>query len=353
MNPIQQLAKMDWKGSVPSLEGDFSHNSLANLQTILERIKDNSDNDSKMVLRKCVDFTKNLKDAKDYYLAAKIYSKSYQVKQETVEFKNGKEKIYEFQIRALEKDFPGKNIRKIVKNISKEDFQTMLDYLYSPAKDKYPSKESKIIIDFLKENDLHNTTRVQKAFGVKPSTSAEFDSLNREDILYFLSGEVDIEEYEIIDYLKAASQLVERLDPKNREDFKMAVRINQAINQIKVPDQSFEKTKINELKLAASEKLKEGSLSAEKFSIFNKIASFVASLLGKSIDSWLSLDAEFVNSALSDATDLTIEVPENPSEKFWAFLETHNQSIKSITLTQEQYETNKERIPFGVGVEIK
>lgn len=352
---IHALAAMDWREGIPAIEGSVPENDLGNLKNILDKIKDSTDddNDSKIVLRKCIDYTKNLKDAKDYYLASRIFANNFKVESETIVFKNGSEKISKYQIKALEKDFPGKDIRKIIKNLSKEDFQAMLDFLYAPEGKPKNKEATKIVVDFLKENNLYSATRVQKSFGLKPDTAENLSRMSSDDILYFLSGEVDIDDYEMLDILKEAERIVSLLDPNKREDFKLAVKLNQALNKLNPKEESV-KTRVKELKTTTGENIRGASLGAnEKLSLFERIVSSLASFIGKSVDNWLSIDEEFVTNSLQEATDLRIEVPENSGEKFWTFLEKNKDSIQTIILTQEEYNKNETKVPFGVNIELK
>ena len=316
MNNIHALATMDWQGNVPSLEGDFSHDNLANLQSILEKIKNNKDTDSQQVYKKCINFTKSISDAKEYYLASSIFAKNFNVKPETVEFKDGPKKVFNYQLTALEKDFPGKDIRKLLKNMPAADFESILNDLYSPVSNS-SKDDAEVTVAFLRKYELYNPVRINKAFGLKPEIEEhDYSRFEVDDVIQFLNGDVELDDDEIDLTLERAIDFVENMDPTNRQDVKKVVEISKALSDID-PENN---TTLATLKKEIDSFVQTSVGSQRNLSVFERFISVVASFLGKSVEHWLPVDEAFLNENLKDMGKIAIIAPDNASDEFknWA-----------------------------------
>lgn len=354
MNTIHSLATMDWKGKVPPFEGKDSGNSLDNLKTILEIIRDNKDDDSKIILRKCIKFTKSIKDGKQYYLASSIYAKNYKVESETIEFQDGRDKVFNFQIKALERDYPGKDVKEVLKNLSKEDFQYLLQCLYSPPI-KMSDDEKNQAVAFLRKHDLYNASRIQGTLGINPDANEhDYQKFELKDVLHFLSGDVKLNQDELTAVLRRATQFVEAMNPASREDLKAAVDISKAISQIDAKgNETSKQDPLKGLKNKLSKLANRQISESRNLNLFERFIGSLAEFLGKSVEHFLPIDQNFIYGNLSNISGLVIEAPLVPSESFWSWVSNNKENIDSIVFKKDFDIEDLKKVPDKMSFRIR
>lgn len=349
---ITSLATTDWNGTVPSIGNN--KNELENLVSVLEIIQGRNDSKAKKVLKKCADFTNNIKDAREYYLASWIFDKSFKTPLRTIEFQDGKAQIPQYQIKALEKDFPGKDITKLLKSIDFETFDSILIALYAGSPEIPDSKKTELV-KTLNDHSLYNAQRIHESLGVMPDIDAnDYKKLELRDVQYFLSGKAKVNQGELRNILQKATYFVKNLNPASREDLKSAVALSHAINNIDLKDKDGmvhePHTKLKtKLKNYAHKQIK----SARNLSLFEKFVSAVATFFGKSVDHWLAVDPEFLHNHLKDIKGLVIEIPKNPSTEFKSWLIENKDNIDQIVYSNEQIDEMSTFVPPELAVKAK
>jgi len=205
-------------------------------------------------------------------------------------------------------------------------------------------------VAFLREHNLYNASRIQDTLGLNPDVDEhDYQKFELKDVLHFLNGKDKLNRGELANVIRRATQFVEAMNPRSKEDLFAVASISKAISDISDSEdqEGFLKDELSNLKIAANNLANKQILDTRKLSALEKFVIAVASFIGKSVEHWYPIDPEVVYDALKNIKDLTVEVPKNRSDAFWNWI-SQSDNIKKVFLPQDYKQEEFDKIPDGV-----